>query len=168
MKRLLVIPFLVAFAACAPVKEKIEDRTGKCPNGICENNQVKPAACNGLPQFNVLSGTFKSEASTEPKTFVTEQSQYNFDGAKATFTKFCSKKETSEMEMAVVSSTFTTDADVTMIRFNQPGADEVDSKSFKCRAELTRDIIDVKAEGNCLVLSIGKKKQYFVRQNIKP
>lgn len=164
MKLLLAIPFLISVAACAPVKEKIEDRTGACPNGICDNNQTKPSACNGSPKFSVLAGTFKSEPSTDPKSFVTVRSQYTFEGTKATFIKFCEKKQTSEIENVSVTSVFTTDSDVTMIRFDEPGFDEKKSKSFTCRAELTRDVLNIKAEGNCLVLSSGNKKQYFIKK----
>lgn len=165
MKRLLVVPFLFATVACMPPDlQEIVDRTGGCPNGICSNVDAKPTSCNGAAKFNVLAGTFKSDPVTLPKNFVIERSQYTFANGIATFIKFCEKKDSGEFESPNFESPFTVNSDVTLMRFKQPGKNEVKSKSFVCRAELTAEVLEVAAEGNCLVLKSAAGKQYFVKQ----
>ncbi len=95
MKHLLIIPILISALACAPIKQKIEDRTGGCVNGNCSQKPLpKPTVCSGAGKFTALSGTFKTEPVTNVGTGVTYRAQFIFGSGKVLFTQFCENKKT--------------------------------------------------------------------------
>lgn len=166
MKFLLAIPFLFSIAACAPVKEKIEDRTGGCVNGNCVNQQSpKPRDCEGAAQFSSLSGTFKSKPVTSIKTGITYSAQFIFSGNKVMFTQFCENLKTGEFESPQVETTYSVNSSVTALKFDKPQANEVESESFVCKAELTAETFAVSPQGKCLVMKPSKGDAlYYVKQ----
>ncbi len=166
MKRLLVIPLIFAVVACAPVKEKIEDRTGGCVNGKCVNKpSEKPSVCSGAAKFSALAGTFKTDAETSATSGVTYRAQFIFNGNKASLTQFCDKKKSGEFESPVVESTFSVNSDVSALKFDDPQVMEKKSESFTCKAEITAEVFAISAQGSCLVLKPKKGDAlYYVKQ----
>lgn len=167
MKRLLVIPLLFAIAACAPVNEKIKDRSGGCLNGSCVDGPTeKPSACrssngNTINEF-VGRNFLKTETSSSGVVYDIE---YRFtNGNMVTHVLTCTSGD--KWTNVKIDSSISYHSTKKLLRFDKPAKASNSYAGGTCATELTSEEFSVSYEGMCLVLTDSKRtKLYLPRVN---